>query len=439
MRAVMVGLLLVGGCVVGGLAVDEFELAFYWAPVHYQDVDRTGALTGDHSLGGRSDYITAIDFDGDWNTRNNWENADDYPLLAFVYYSVVETVDHWYVVYAFYHPRDWDDYATEEHENDLEGFLAIVRKDGTRYGHLDGIVTVYHRDFYSYTPEDSQLRSGRESVDGTLAIQLSHRPVTTQQPKGHGLKAWPYVSMGGEDYIIYYPSRSIAEEPSSPYDHFVEYRLVDIFEPGGLWDRRCLDETFADWGTFAGDTAGNCGSGETWCASDSANAPWRWNDHDDDLVAGVITHMPAALTANYFSWTGVASGRYLSNPYTGECHGLWVFSSNDTSGGFEPGRHSTFGGQSWGYPGVNTPVAGDFNGDSFCDVGVKWTSSENNGLWVISLNDGRGNFLPGSPVLFGGGERAYVGDNIPIVGDFNGDGYDDIGVKWLRMSVVGCD
>src|SRR5688572_28634242 len=50
---------------------DRAALALRWAPVHYQDVDPTGS----HALGGASDFITRVDFDGDLNGRNNWDNA----------------------------------------------------------------------------------------------------------------------------------------------------------------------------------------------------------------------------------------------------------------------------------------------------------------------------------------------------------------------------
>lgn len=46
-------------------AVSDFDLAFYHAPVHYQDTDSTHYP---------SDYITAIDYDFDWVANNNWDN-----------------------------------------------------------------------------------------------------------------------------------------------------------------------------------------------------------------------------------------------------------------------------------------------------------------------------------------------------------------------------
>src|SRR5215475_10805408 len=78
-------------------ATDRANLALRWAPVHYQDVDQTGS----HALGGKADYITRYDYDGDLNGRNNWDDAGNaaYPLAAHVYYSVTETSSHWFIVY----------------------------------------------------------------------------------------------------------------------------------------------------------------------------------------------------------------------------------------------------------------------------------------------------------------------------------------------------
>src|SRR5689334_19680724 len=61
-------------------AASRAQLAMRWAPVHYQDVDQTGS----HALGGAADYITAYNFDGNLNGRDNWDHAGNaaYPLRA---------------------------------------------------------------------------------------------------------------------------------------------------------------------------------------------------------------------------------------------------------------------------------------------------------------------------------------------------------------------
>jgi hypothetical protein len=292
------------------------QLALRWAPVHYQDVDQTGS----HALGGASDYITRYDFDGDLNARNNWENAGNpaFPLKAHGYYSVVETDTHWFLVYLFFHPRDWaDSWFDTEHENDAEGVMLAVHRDGTTYGKLKGAVTVAHKDFFSYVPSGGTWTSGAESVDGTLQLTTladGGHPVTAQQAKGHGLKARPYYDING-DGVVYFPSLTTAEVPSYADDRSVAYQLVDIVVPGGMWDQRGNTSLFASFGTFAGDTAGGCGSGTAGCSSNSANAPWGWNDGNDPSPRGALASDPAGLARAYFSIPEAFSTTYTFNPF----------------------------------------------------------------------------------------------------------------------------
>lgn len=286
----------------------RLELALHWAPILYQDVD----CTGSGGMGGRGDYITAINYDGEWNTLNNWENATKHPLTAHAYFSVVETGTHWYIVYAFYHPRDWaDSWFDTEHENDLEGLLTIVeRPNGMGMGRLLGVITVAHNDFYSFTPLGSPLKKGQEDIDGVLHMEKwrgrPHMKIA-QQSKGHGLKAWPKYEIKGGDGVVYYPSKSRAEEPSHTNDRLVLYKLVDIFEAGGLWERRFKSETFAEYGKFAGDNGGK----------NKAHAPWKWDDNDDgrELLGGELGVDPAKIARIYFSGWGAFDMSYVWNPY----------------------------------------------------------------------------------------------------------------------------
>ena len=273
----------------------DWELAFHHAPIHHQDTDSTDA---------GADFLTRFDYDGNVVTTDNWDYlytaiAD---LRGAVYYSVVETCTHWFIIYAMYHPRDWiDGCCNQEHENDFEGLLAIVRKDGSRYGRLEGIVTVAHWDFYSYTPVGSLLTAGQESIDGVLQMQADPvdptivRPRTFQEAKGHGLKALPpsWQDFAGGDGVIYFPG-SIGEVPMSGNDRNVQYELIDVFAPIGLWELQLQEVnrpglTFATWGKLQGDTTGGCGDGVTvTCSEDAANAPWGW---DDDGI--LTTRSPA--------------------------------------------------------------------------------------------------------------------------------------------------
>ncbi|RKG89778.1 hypothetical protein D7V97_42380 [Corallococcus sp. CA053C] len=289
-----------------------------WAPIHYQDVD----VTGSHSLSGRSDFLTRVDFDGDWSGTNNWDNTGSRALTAHAYQSVVETSSHWYLLYTFFHPRDWSDSIFDtEHENDGEGVLLVVKRDGSEYGALVGAVTVAHKDFFSYVPAGSPLGSGSESLDGTLSLASFEgqlHPVTAQEAKGHGLKAWPYFDIVG-DGVKYYPSLSLAEQPSSATDADVRYMLLDNYSPTeGLWPRRDLTTLFVSDGTFRGDTGGGCGLAAGNCGTNSANAPWGWDDQNDGpILRGEIAKDPAKLAAYYFSPSTQFSTTYTFNPFQG--------------------------------------------------------------------------------------------------------------------------
>ena len=289
-------------------AASDLDLAQHWAPIHYQDTD-----SSDYD----ADYLSSVDFDADWDARNNWEHQDDNlsRLTGAVYFSVVETSTHWFVVYAFFHPRDWTDvpdpFGLLHHENDMEGVLLTVRRDGSSYGALEAAVTVAHSDFYSYTPAGSPYTSGRESVDGPLRLQSFGgvaRPTTFQEAKGHGCFRWTGSEFAGSDGLVYYPGgTATGEVPASGNDRSVTYRLVDVFAGGGLWAHRSDSGTFASFGTFRGDDG----------QDNAANAPWGWDDGDDggDLPRGLLATDPAKLVAAYFANEGTFALTYTRNAY----------------------------------------------------------------------------------------------------------------------------
>lgn len=295
---------------------DRGALALRWAPIHYQDVERTGR----HALGGRADYVTRYDFDGDLDAANNWDRTGNpnYPLSAHAYYSVVETSTHWFIVYLFFHPRDWTRTLFDtEHENDAEGLLVAITRDGSQYGSIKAAVTVAHTNFYSYVPKGSSWSDGGEDVDGTLGLSRylgDLHPVTAQEAQGHGLKARPDYDIAG-DGVVYYPSLTDAEVPEHPNDRSVLYRLIDIFEPGGMFDQRHNPALFARFGSFAGNESGGCGKGAIACTTNAANAPWGWDDRDDGEPRGALASDPVRLVKSYFTIPENVSDHYTFNPY----------------------------------------------------------------------------------------------------------------------------
>ncbi|HEY0608660.1 MAG TPA: hypothetical protein VGD35_03365 [Chitinophaga sp.] len=131
-------------------------------------------------------------------------------------------------------------------------------------------------------------------------------PVTAQEAKGHGLKAWPAYQIVG-DGIKYFPSPDfVAGVPVNADDRNVKYKLVNIFEPAGLWDQRNNTDLFYNAGGGFKSAVGN------------GNAPWAWNDGNDGAVEdGEIATDPAKLVNAYFKNLGSFSTVYLLNKYKG--------------------------------------------------------------------------------------------------------------------------
>ena len=142
----------------GNTPVSHLDLAKRYAPIFFQDINQ-----GD-GANGVSDFPMRFNYDTDWIGDNNWENFSNvkswekngqigpggansggYDLRAHVYYSVVETEKNWFITYAVFHPRDWSNaallFGLDEHENDLEGALVVVEKDGTPYGTCIGLLS----------------------------------------------------------------------------------------------------------------------------------------------------------------------------------------------------------------------------------------------------------------------------------------------------------
>lgn len=305
------------------------DLAAHWAPALYQDEDATRPF---------ADWITAVDFDGDYSGTNNWDNAGSKghafrgSLLneACVYWWAVETTTHYYLGYAMFHPRDWEDTdsagsklrrawttvsgKSAEHENDMEGALVILRKGSSPWGDLEMVQTQAHNEFWQYSPCGDDLRSLNENVDGKV-IMTDGRPTLFAQAKGHGMygsaKKTNYSGRRGEDGRVY----RYAGEPTrgdlvafrvAPDDEGVLRPVADDLgrhaprwmgeaadEEGSLpvdyslrpmstlWDFFRSPETVpgrADlFITPEGGRPAFCGRRHS---DNAANPPWAWSDND---------------------------------------------------------------------------------------------------------------------------------------------------------------
>ena len=343
------------------------QLAAHWAPVVCQDMDAANY---------RAEYITRFNYDGNWRGNDNWNNLDAHDLLGAVYYWVTETQTHYFIGYGFFHPRDWSSKGIGQHENDLEGVLVTVKKQG-EYGQFVALSTVAHNDFWNYADKDEaagpskNLSNGEEKIDGDVDFvrdDFGLHPVVYVQSEGHGIYAnksgegifindvvdypkvfdqnkvtdWRGANWNGivkpprsgqvgtsyntsswNDGIIYH-LENVADVPGRagqtaksqlPHEfQVVGYNLVSIKE---LWDRRDDWETgvmtYDHYGTFDGNDGSH----------DAANLPWKWDDNDDGPVYPLdFFYDPAHLVDRYFNGLGNFSHIYTGNSYDGDTHTL---------------------------------------------------------------------------------------------------------------------
>ena len=96
------------------------SLAEKFAPVLYQETYQPDP---------KFDYLTAVDFDGDWVAENNVENAKSATSFSpLVYYSVTETKSHFFITYMFFYPHRYAESESNRFGNDVSGTVVIVRK-----------------------------------------------------------------------------------------------------------------------------------------------------------------------------------------------------------------------------------------------------------------------------------------------------------------------
>jgi len=329
------------------------EIAIRFAPVFYQ------ALGDDR----RSDYITNFDFDGDWRGDNNWVNTDDtrFKLRAYVYFAVSETLTHYFVHYAVFHPRDYkggkvsgpllNDAIREglrrggrydptglskgavlAHENDMEGCLVVAVKDGGDLSRAKVVLveTLAHDNFLKYATEEAALSN-------LALIRLeAQSPLLYIEPKGHGIFAYTTDKQSSRQDIVTYKFRGQAGDPEATGEESVGYELLPLFST--LWPRaqNTASGTFAsviDYGVMTLNVADQRGRVQThrkrlgklgaaflgrYGAMNAARPPWGWFDRSDPRVPlGSWFFDPASTVKRHHHPGDSFSTIYLHSPFVG--------------------------------------------------------------------------------------------------------------------------
>jgi hypothetical protein len=204
-----------------------------------------------------ADALTRSDFDDDWDAANNWDNLGKGSTQAYVYYAAIESQSHWFLIYNFFHARDYSDncVAGTCHENDNEGAVLAVRKDGSEFGKLETMETLAHNNVYSYV-NDRAIRRGAHTIEGSIALHDGSHPMVFLEAGGHGaLGATDAKSLfdpGARTWRvntgITYVYKGVAERPKSGMDRDIGYELLPIYHH--WWAQASRDTAGSLFGAF---------------------------------------------------------------------------------------------------------------------------------------------------------------------------------------------
>lgn len=286
----------------------------------------------------KSDYLARFDADGDWRGDNNWANSPLASSQAFVYYAVIETRTHWFLIYNFFHLRDYSDKCAAGtcHENDNEGMILTVARDGSPMGRVVAMETLAHNKVYSYWA-DKRVRGNFHDLDGRVEFHDGSHPVVFVHSGGHGVYGpGPHSAYTAADDRFHagtgvtYVYKGVAQRPKHPADREVGYDLLPIYDHWWIPAHRghqvptpAFDAYFhyrpqggrpvASHDPIAGAFLG------LRHGTNRAKPFWGWHD-DDTLDGGIVAKGQWALDPAYaitrnLTLPGTVSLTYTFNPY----------------------------------------------------------------------------------------------------------------------------
>lgn len=193
-----------------------------------------------------ADEFTSVDFDGDWNPDNNWDNMTRFKRPRVVYWDVIESDQHFYITYSFFFPRDYAPvcFFMHCHENDFEGMRVTVKKP------------------FQIIKVEGLAHNFRTEVLNPKTVEV------TIEKEGHGIH--PYsLRKPDEKFVRYLPSM---------------YELKPLKE---IWDKR-TSGIFRGEFQYNGKTYPSNFGGSKWIlfGLGAAKPSWSWEIWKSDFKKG---------------------------------------------------------------------------------------------------------------------------------------------------------
>lgn len=289
------------------------------------------------------DTPARVDFDGDLIASNNEESlrAGLYPITPAVYYAVLETDTHLFLIYGLFHPLDWSTmpavFPYAWHENDMENIQIVVDKRNEQQNSVVLLAAQAHLGTSLYTTSGSGISSG--------AIALSDRPLRLfggahaaifVESGGHGIYS---ISDAPEELLqksdppslregfVFFVGPHNSSQWASPPPGAIPYELLSIYDTfwapyldgSALGDGKLMDGTFSyyergmAWDHIPRHFDSDRLSGP--CKSDAGILPFAFGFSLTDSDLGSLFFNPAEKYAENLAISRPWSTHYLRHPY----------------------------------------------------------------------------------------------------------------------------
>jgi hypothetical protein len=218
-----------------------------WGQDLYLELARQYSPTVIQGLGSNpeADEFTRVDFDGDWDPDNNWENMPKFKKPPTVYWHVTESSRFFFITYAFFYPRDYAGWCfwVHCHENDFEGMRVTVEKP-------DRVVKL-----------EALAHNFKSEITNPPRIEV------VIEKEGHGIHPMGLRAPDSK-HRIYRPS---------------DYALRSLYD---LWENR--HTLFRDSFSYKGKTYPKQFGGKKWIlfGLGAAKPPWAWEVWGSDIQKG---------------------------------------------------------------------------------------------------------------------------------------------------------